>query len=96
MIESLVNQKDAKNHNQRTIFIRCGCQSEILVLHYDGEIDMIDLSMYEIDVSYKYRMSLWQKIRYIYQVIRYGQPYTDQIVLNRQQIDELKTFINEI
>ena len=96
MIESLVNQKDAKNHNHRTIFIRCGCQSEMLVLDYDGEVDMIDLSMYEIDVSYKYRMSLWQKIRYIYQVIKYGQPYTDQIVLNRQQIDELKTFINEI
>jgi hypothetical protein len=96
MTESLVNQKDAKNHNQRTIFIRCGCQSEMLVLDYDGEVDMIDLSMYEIDVSYKYRMSLWQKIRYIYQVIRYGQPYTDQIVLNRDQINELKSFLETI
>ena len=96
MTESLVNQKDAKNHNQRTIFIRCDCQSEILVLDYDAEVDMIDLSMYEIDVSYKYRMSLWQKIRYIYQVIRYGQPYTDQIVLNRHQINELKSFLETI
>lgn len=95
MNESLVNKKNLKN-NQRTIFIRCGCQSEMLVLDYDGEVDMIDLSMYEIDVSYEYRMSMWQKIRYIYQVVRYGQPYTDQIVLNRDQINELKSFLETI
>jgi len=96
MSESLVRKKETKNNDQRTIFIRCGCQNEMLVLDYDGEIDMIDLAIYEINISYKHKMSLWQKARYIYQILIYGEPYMDQITLNRDQINELKAFLDTV
>jgi len=96
MNESLERKTAIKNHNRRTIFIRCSCQSEMLVLDYDGEFDIVDLSIYKIDLSYKYIMSWYQKARYIYQILRYGQPYSDQIVLDRKQINELKTFLDSI
>lgn len=95
MTESL-GKRNLKSQEYRTIFIRCGCGSEILVLDYDPEVSMLDLSIYEILKSYKHGMSFWQKIRYIYQVLRYGKPYIDQIVLDSNQIQELKAFLNTI
>ena len=93
MTESLV-KKDQKINNYRTLFIRCDCNSEILVLDYDGSFKMIELSIFSSLVSSQ--MSLWQKIRYIYQIIKNGKPYTDQIILHQKQIDELKAFLNSI
>ena len=92
MNESL-EKKDLKN-NYRTLFIRCDCHSEVLVIDYDGSFKMIELSIFSAFVSSK--MSIWQKARYIYQILRYGRPYTDQIILHQKQIDELKAFLNSI
>jgi uncharacterized protein YfkK (UPF0435 family) len=88
-------RKERKKFNS-SLFLRCGCQSEMLVLDYDPELDMVDISIYEILTSYKYRMSWWQKLRYIYQMLKHGQPYNDQIILNRTQIDQLKEYINSL
>jgi hypothetical protein len=92
MNESL-EKKDLKN-NYRTLFIRCDCHSEVLVIDYDGIFKMIELSVFSSLVSS--RISLWQKIRYIYQILRYGKPYTDQIILHEKQIDELREFLNSL
>lgn len=98
MSESLVKNTNLnpKINDFRTAFIRCGCDSEILVVRYDNELDMIDLCIYETRTSLKYNTSWWQRIRYIYQMLRYGQPYTDQMILHRNQIEELKAFLNSI
>jgi hypothetical protein len=93
MSESLV-KKDPKNHNYRTLFVRCDCHSEVLVIDYDGTFKMIELSIFSAFVSSQ--MSIWQKARYIYQVLRYGKPYTDQLILHKKQIDELKSFLNSL
>jgi hypothetical protein len=92
MNESL-EKKDLKN-NYRTLFIRCDCHSEVLVIDYDGLFKMIELSVFSSLISS--RMSIWQKLRYIYQIIRHGKPYTDQIILHQTQIDELKAFLNSL
>ena len=92
MSESL-EKKDPKN-NYRTLFIRCDCHSEVLVIDYDHSFKMIELSVFSSLISSK--MSLWQKIRYIYQILKYGKPYTDQIILHKNQIDELKAFLNSL
>ena len=93
MNESLV-KKDQKINNYRTLFIRCDCNSEVLVIDYDGDFKIIELSIFSSLISSK--MSIWQKIRYIYQIIKHGKPYTDQIILHQAQIDELKAFLNTI
>lgn len=97
MNESSGKKKKKLNKNDFRIgFIRCDCDSEILVVRYDGEFDMLDLCIYETRTSVKRNMSWYQKLRYIYQLLRYGQPYTDQLILKREQIEELKGFLDTI
>lgn len=96
MKESLAKNQNQKVNDFRTAFIRCDCESEILVVRYDGEFDMLDLCIYETKSSFNHKMTLWQKLRYVYQLFTQGYPYTDQIILHREQIEELKGFLNSV
>lgn len=96
MKESLEKNQNQKINDFRTAFIRCDCDSEILVVRYDSEFDMLDLCIYETRSSVKHNMTWIEKIKYIYQLLRYGQPYTDQMLLKREQIEELKSFLDSL
>ena len=88
---SITNLKENK-----TLFIPCSCKSEILAIEYDHEIDMADLAIFENYTNYGNKMSLWQRIRYCYQVIFCKKPYADQITLDRNQLKDLKRFIDSL
>jgi len=75
-------------------FELCGCKSEVLVLEYDKEFNLIDLAIYEHSISFRNKMSWFQKLRYIWQVMRYNRPFNDQIVLDSNQIQRLKVFLD--
>lgn len=92
MKESLA-KKDHKN-NYRTLFIRCGCYNEVLVIDYDLEYKTLDLSIFNSLIAHK--MTFMQKIRLIYSIIIHGKPYTDQMVLEHYQINEVKAFLNSL
>ena len=77
----------------KTLFIPCGCRNEILVIEYDHEWNMADLSIYESYVGYKHKLSIWQRLRYCYQVLINKKPYADQITLDNKQICSLKKFL---
>lgn len=78
----------------KTLFIPCDCRSEILVIEYDHELKTADLSIYENRISYTNKLSLWQRIKYCYQILIYKKPYTDQILLNLKQLKELSLFLS--
>jgi hypothetical protein len=80
----------------KTLFVPCDCRSEILFIEYDHEIKIADLSIYETPVSHKHKMSLWQRLRYCYQVLIKKKPYADQITLNSKQLLELKSFLSAL
>ncbi|NDC71990.1 MAG: hypothetical protein EBZ62_00850 [Sphingobacteriia bacterium] len=88
---SVTNLKENK-----TIFIPCGCKSEILMIEYDHEIEIADFAIYEHLTSYEYKMSFWQRLKYCYQVLVYKKPYADQIILNNTQLKDLKQFLDQI
>ena len=97
MKESLGKTKQlnvVKFEKNKTTFILCDCRSEVLVLEYDNEYDLMELSIYENISSYAHKISFFQKIRYIYQVLVKNRPYSDQIILNKDQIKSLSTFID--
>jgi hypothetical protein len=85
-----------KFQDNKLIFLLCDCHSEVLVIEYDSQIKCAELAMYENHASYKHKLSIWQRIRYCYQVLINKKPYTDQIMLNNKQIQELKTFLNSL
>lgn len=83
--------------NKTTTFVSiCDCHSEVIVLEYDHEWEMADIAIYEHGISYKNKMSLFQKFRYIYQVLVNNKPYADQTMLSKTQLMELKDFLNSI
>lgn len=97
MNESLEKRKNlnlVKFEKNKTEFILCDCKNEVLVIEYDNEYDFAELSIYESVSSYAYRMSFWQKLRYIFQVLVNGRPYSDQIILTKKQLKDLSSFIN--
>ena len=83
-----------KFEKNKTTFILCDCRSEVLVLDHDIEYGLTELSIYENMSSYGHKMSFWQKIRYIYRVLVHNRPYSDQIILNQNQLKDLGMFIN--
>ena len=96
MKESSENDKKlslVKFEKNKTIFILCDCRGEILVLDHDSEYELTELSIYENMSSYGHKMSFWQKLRYIYQILIHNRPYSDQIILNSSQINHLKDFL---
>jgi len=86
---SVTNLKENK-----TLFIPCSCKSEILVIEYDHEWSIADLAIFEHYTNYSNKMSLWQCLRYCYQVLVNKKPYADQMVLDKKQLKDLQKFLN--
>lgn len=80
----------------KQLILLCDCRSETLVIEYDEEIKMADLAIFENYTNYGNKMSLWQRLRYCYQVLVHKKPYADQIVLNHNQLYQLKQFVESI
>jgi hypothetical protein len=78
----------------KTLFVPCSCKSEILVIEYDHEIELADLAIFEHYTNYSHKMSLWQRLRYCYQVLINKKPYADQMMLDNNQLKDLKKFLN--
>lgn len=80
----------------KTLFIPCDCDNEILVIEYDHEWGIADVAIYESYISYGNKMSLWQRIRYCWRVFIHKKPYADQLTLNDKQLKELKDFLSSL
>lgn len=78
-----------------SVFVPCDCTREILYIEYDHEDKIADLAIYSC-LEYRGSLSLWQKFRYIWQVLVCSKPYSDQMVLTISQLQDLKRFLVEI
>jgi hypothetical protein len=83
-----------KLKENKTLFIPCDCRSEILLIEYDHEIKMADFAIYETNVAIRDKMSIWQRLRYCWQVLVKKKPYADAIMLNNKQLIDLKNFLD--
>jgi hypothetical protein len=80
----------------KTLFIPCGCRNEVLLIEYDHEWKIADLAIYETDTAFRTKMSLWQRLRYCWQILWYKKSYADQITLDNTQLLDLKNFLNSL
>lgn len=81
---------------KKTLFTMCSCMGELLVIEYDEEFDIADLSIYQQRNSFLHIQSFWQKMRYCWQILWNSKPYTDQMQLSKEQLIELKQFIESL
>jgi hypothetical protein len=87
-VGSITNLKTNK-----TLFIPCNCYNEILYIEYDHEIEIAEFAIYESRSSYEHKRSIWQRLRYCYNILFKKKPYSDQIILDNKQLSELKSFL---
>lgn len=87
MIE-IINKIETKEESD--LKLQCACMSEIL------HISRI-LGWLEWDICIWYRgfnpRSLWDRIKFCLKFLYTGELYSDQIILNREQIKELRNFL---
>lgn len=88
------NKINLKKNKQ--LFTQCDCGSEVLFIEYDFEIKMADLAIFQTDIASSSKRSLWQRLRYCWQILFHKKPYADQIMLDNQQLLKIKNFINEL
>lgn len=76
------------------IFCLCSCSSEVLVIQYDNQMELAELSIFKYYSNPP--MSLYNKIRYIWRVLWHGDPYKDQIMLGQDQLKCITKFLQSI
>lgn len=86
---SITNLKENK-----TLFVPCSCKNEILAIEYDHKLHIAELAIYEHYIGYRHKLSLWQRLRYCYQVLLNKKPYADQITLDDKQLKDLQKFLS--
>lgn len=73
----------------------CSCSSETIVLEkYINEREVY-LSLFSRGLNMK-RYNWLDRIRHIWQILTTGFPYTDEIVLGKKEIVELKKALNDL
>lgn len=75
--------------------IRCSCYHEMLHLSWDEELNILDMSIWA-PYSTDTKMSWKQRLRYCWRILTHGKPYGDQLVLEKDHIDELAEYLNEL
>lgn len=76
-------------------FITCSCESEAILLEkYKGENEVY-LSLFGRGLNIK-RYNIKDRLRHIWQIIVHGFPYTDEIVLSKDKVNELVKALNHL
>ena len=75
----------------KEIYIPCDCGTEVLRIELDDETKEYFIGIYQFKKGYTIR----DKLRYIWRIIKTGEPYGDQIVINKDKMEELIGFIKE-
>jgi len=78
----------------KTKTIKCSCHSELLLLEWDEELEVLDLSIWAPYGSSN-KMSWRQRLRYCWQILTGGKPYGDQMVLDKQSINAMVEHLNQ-
>lgn len=76
-----------------TLSLPCECGSELLFVEPQDSYDL-DEGLYISIWKHAYeRKSFWYRFRHMWQILRHGTPYTDQICLDIDKVIELYTYL---
>ncbi len=84
---------------ERTEYFECECGSEIIAISAwedtDWEEGEIIMSLYSIGAG-GHRPTWRYRIKYIWHIIRRGHPYSDAVVLSREEATRLSDTLREM
>lgn len=80
------------SQSDKVAYARCSCDTEVLKVEYNEEWEEFNISIYEL--SHK---TTWkQKLRYIWRIIKTGDPYGDQVVPVKEEMRSIQQLLNEV
>ena len=78
---------------QDSVFLICDCFSHgLLVEKFKGE-EEVSLSLFERGLNGRI-LSWSSRLRWCWQILRYGKPWSDFVILNTENQKRLKNFLN--
>jgi len=78
------------------IIIKCGCYNEALSLAYDKDIESLDLAIYSSYSVADHNRSWRYFVRLAWHWVRRGRIYSDQMVLEKEEIIKLRNYLNSL
>lgn len=76
----------------KSIYVDCSCGAEVLKIEYDEEIDSYYFGVFHMNGERSWK----NKWKQIWHIIRYGEPYSDNMVLRSKDTDAIIEFIDQI
>lgn len=78
-------------------YVKCSCSSEVLGVEYDKELNSFDLFIFK-HYSASQKLPFRDRLRYIWKILRTGEPYSDQMIISADAKDftELLEHLNQI
>lgn len=73
-------------------FYECSCMGEGIMLSYEYEEDfspMIDMAFFGLGMSGRQPLTLKERLRWCWRILRYGYPFTDQVMLRPETAKKL-------
>jgi hypothetical protein len=71
-------------------YFDCECDNDLFRVWNDE--NWIEIAIFERPKS----ISFLTRLRYIWRIIRYGEPYNDQIVMNKDEFNRFRDYLNGI
>ena len=92
-VENHLQHKIMKD--QESIFLICDCFEHGLLVEKFKDEEEVSLSLFERGLNG--RTLCWsERLRWCWQILRYGKHWSDFIILNTENQKQLKDFLNEV
>tara|TARA_B000000557_G_C20811171_1_gene460194 strand:+ start:117 stop:434 length:318 start_codon:yes stop_codon:yes gene_type:complete len=77
---------------EEEIFIKCGCTAEGMGIEYDEQSDLFYFSYWSQGFK-SGKLSFLQRLRYSWHCLRYGKPFSDELIITKDNASLIVEFI---
>lgn len=81
-------------NDKNTIYLMCDCNKHTLQASYDKECDIIEISLWSCYIDNRI-YGLKERLRWCWNILWTGNPWSDFIILNKENALKLSNFIKE-
>ena len=82
-------------NDETSLFLICDCHEHGLLVEKFPDEEEVCLSLFERGLKGR-KLSFTEKLRWCWQIFRYGNPWSDYIILSTENQKQLKDFLNKI
>lgn len=75
-----------------SVFLMCDCHSHALYVEKFEDEEEVCISLFELGYTGK-TMTWTERLRWCYRIIIHGHPWTDSVILNKENQTQLKNFL---